>query len=441
MSVEKEKHLEELKHKWNSGRDVFNPLVIAYLECLKDQVLAGTNSKLVDAAVWARKLLGSQDVPEEAKHEAIADLDAALNDVAPAAVSYQQEVGNWAISCFGEEIAQNQKERNYRFLEEALELVQSLGCSAKEARILLEYVYSRPIGESRQEVGGVLVTLAALCEANGLDMDEAGKTELKRCWEKIELIRQKQAAKPQRSPLPGQVEESKLTSREQEYKLFQTWWSSTNNQNFFKNRSISVGRLQQVASEAWHAAFAYARRYVPRYNGWDMKEGTLTFSREQWGLIFDPSTNDREFYLKRKRENSYSTADVSANMIKEIMTTINDTDLESMRDQAGQASMFSKPSMPKDQSNLNAAIERLRISSDRDHVDMYFGETEPLKAADIRLVLSALASYYTPEAAVEPVAPNVPLDDHTHESGEHCQGCADLAKDSVPDGCRFHSSE
>lgn len=123
--------------------------------------------------------------------------------VSETAASFQNRVQPWMMACFGEKIAGDREERNHRFLEEALELVQSTGCTAHEAHQLVDYVYGRPIGEPHQEVGGVMVTLAALCLANALDMHEAGETELARVWTKVEAIRAKQAAKPKHSPLPG----------------------------------------------------------------------------------------------------------------------------------------------------------------------------------------------------------------------------------------------
>lgn len=117
--------------------------------------------------------------------------------------AFQQRVQPWLMACFGEMIAGNREERNHRFLEEALELVQSCGCTASEAHQLVDYVYGRPVGEPAQEVGGVMVTLAALCLANGLDMHRDGETELARIWTKVEAIRAKQAAKPKHSPLPA----------------------------------------------------------------------------------------------------------------------------------------------------------------------------------------------------------------------------------------------
>ncbi|WP_196484968.1 hypothetical protein [Burkholderia stagnalis] len=116
--------------------------------------------------------------------------------------AFQSRVQPWLLECFGAEIASNRAERNHRFLEEALELVQACGCTASEAHQLVDYTFSRPLGEPTQEIGGVMVTLAALCLANGRDMHAAAEAELARVWTKVEQIRAKQAAKPRHSPLP-----------------------------------------------------------------------------------------------------------------------------------------------------------------------------------------------------------------------------------------------
>lgn len=110
---------------------------------------------------------------------------------------FQLKVKAWAVECFGLEVAVNRPVRNWRFLEEALELVQSLDCTKEEALQLVEYVYNRPVGEPRQEIGGVMVTLAALCEANHFDMEWAGQDELYRIMkpEVMEKIRAKQKLK------------------------------------------------------------------------------------------------------------------------------------------------------------------------------------------------------------------------------------------------------
>lgn len=117
--------------------------------------------------------------------------------------SFQDRVKPWLDQCFGSVIAADRNERNHRLLEESLELVQACGCTITEAHQLVDYVYSRPKGEPTQEVGGVMLTLAALCLANNLNMHECAEIELSRVWIKIDAIREKQKRKPEMSPLPS----------------------------------------------------------------------------------------------------------------------------------------------------------------------------------------------------------------------------------------------
>jgi len=121
---------------------------------------------------------------------------------------FQKGVAMWMFKCFGLEISADKNERNHRFLEESLELVQSCGCTKDEAHQLVNYVYGRDVGDTRQEVGGVMVTLAALCQAHDIDMDECGDVELFRVFTKVEQIREKQKTKPSSSPLPGRAVEA-----------------------------------------------------------------------------------------------------------------------------------------------------------------------------------------------------------------------------------------
>lgn len=111
-------------------------------------------------------------------------------------VIFQKKVARWMAKTFSRQICVNRQERNHRFLEEALELVQAFDCTKEEAHMLVEYVFGRPRGEPRQEIGGVMVVLAALCDAAGYDMDALADIELARCWENIEKIRMKQLLKP-----------------------------------------------------------------------------------------------------------------------------------------------------------------------------------------------------------------------------------------------------
>lgn len=111
---------------------------------------------------------------------------------------YLHQVGKWCRAVFGDEIASNVKIRNFRFLEEALELVQSLGCSREDATRLVDYVFNRPVGEPTQEMGGTFVTLYALAAAAGLEPAMAGWDEFNRCCQPdvIAKIRAKQKLKP-----------------------------------------------------------------------------------------------------------------------------------------------------------------------------------------------------------------------------------------------------
>lgn len=113
---------------------------------------------------------------------------------------YQQWVAHWMHHCFGPIIPTNRRERGFRFLEEALELVQTkeIDVTQHEAHQLVDYVYGRPVGQIAQEVGGVIVTLTALCNAVGADMEVCGDNELQRCYINIDKIRAKQAAKRNR---------------------------------------------------------------------------------------------------------------------------------------------------------------------------------------------------------------------------------------------------
>lgn len=124
------------------------------------------------------------------------------NRRAGALMPFQSRVNPWMYETFGPEIANDRSERNHRFLEESLELVQACGCTFEEVLLLANYVYERPIGEPHQEVGGVMVTLAALCLAQGLDMHVSAEAELQRVWQLKDQIREKQRKKPRSSPLP-----------------------------------------------------------------------------------------------------------------------------------------------------------------------------------------------------------------------------------------------
>ena len=116
--------------------------------------------------------------------------------------SFQVRVDEWLTACFSTFVRKDKGERTHRFLEESIELAQANGCSHDDAKALVDYVYGRPKGQPELEAGVVLVTLAGLCTATGIDLEKAGEMELTRNWARIEVIRQKGARAPLDSPLP-----------------------------------------------------------------------------------------------------------------------------------------------------------------------------------------------------------------------------------------------
>lgn len=116
---------------------------------------------------------------------------------------YQGRVAEWVKECFGTDSQYDKAERAHRFFEEAAELYQASGQSKEDAYKLVDYVFSRPVGEQFQEVGGVMVTLAALCTAVKIPMFDAAAVELTRVWQKIDKIRAKNKTKQKNSALPG----------------------------------------------------------------------------------------------------------------------------------------------------------------------------------------------------------------------------------------------
>lgn len=115
----------------------------------------------------------------------------------------QAAIAKWVVAAFGEETAKNVSDRAWRFIEETFELAQALEIPREYIIKLLDYVYNRPVGETKQELGSTFLTLAGLASAMELSLDAAARAELSRVWGKIDAIRAKQAGKIAASPLPG----------------------------------------------------------------------------------------------------------------------------------------------------------------------------------------------------------------------------------------------
>jgi hypothetical protein len=113
---------------------------------------------------------------------------------------FQYHVTMWMTRCFGTPPINKEhwvQERCDRFIEEALELAQACGYDAERVATLTQYVFNRPVGKKEQEVGGVMVTLAALCAALPVNLVEVAFDELFRISDPdiMQRIRDKQASK------------------------------------------------------------------------------------------------------------------------------------------------------------------------------------------------------------------------------------------------------
>jgi len=91
----------------------------------------------------------------------------------------QEKVLDWAAATFGP-VARNRDERAARLFEEAAELAQVEGVPAEVLERIVRRVYSRPVGNLANEIGGVAICLDALAENVGVQVWEAAWKELNR---------------------------------------------------------------------------------------------------------------------------------------------------------------------------------------------------------------------------------------------------------------------
>jgi NTP pyrophosphatase (non-canonical NTP hydrolase) len=112
----------------------------------------------------------------------------------------QDGVWEWCQKTFdGVAEWQTDKERAYRFFEEAGELFQAIGMTRDDAVKVVDYVFGRPIGERSQEIGGVMITLLALASQQDLNVAQSLANEYVRINQPdiVTKIREKQRAKNQ----------------------------------------------------------------------------------------------------------------------------------------------------------------------------------------------------------------------------------------------------
>lgn len=105
----------------------------------------------------------------------------------------QERTLAWVQAAFGVDTVE---QRGLRMLEEAIELYQAAGCDQAQAHALIDYVFSRPVGQVAQELGGLGVTLLALAATAGLSADQEEQREVERVLSKpLEHFKARNAAK------------------------------------------------------------------------------------------------------------------------------------------------------------------------------------------------------------------------------------------------------
>jgi hypothetical protein len=108
----------------------------------------------------------------------------------------QEEAADWLMIAFPEDPVVRPKVRASRFLEEALELVQTQGITREKAHELVDFVFDRPVGDPDQELGGTMFCLMAVANALGMDAGLECSKEILNAYQRIPQIRAKSKLKP-----------------------------------------------------------------------------------------------------------------------------------------------------------------------------------------------------------------------------------------------------
>lgn len=158
---------------------------------------AGERARMLDAGLKAARAARPGSILESFR-----DLGCRLLD--RIATPFQQRSVDWLNEICWDDPT-DLAERRARFIEEALELVQSLDMTESDVMQVVGYVFNRPSGLPAQEFGGVATTLAVLADYTGYDLMDCGEDELERVSEPevMDKIRRKRMTRHGRGPLPG----------------------------------------------------------------------------------------------------------------------------------------------------------------------------------------------------------------------------------------------
>jgi len=112
----------------------------------------------------------------------------------------EERVNIWLRDCVGHEVADDLAERNHRFCEEALELLQACGYTRAQIDAMADVVYSKPPSSNQGgECADVIICLVQLARARNIDLVKMVREGIARNWANSDKIREKNRTKPIRS--------------------------------------------------------------------------------------------------------------------------------------------------------------------------------------------------------------------------------------------------
>jgi NTP pyrophosphatase (non-canonical NTP hydrolase) len=92
----------------------------------------------------------------------------------------QARVFEWCVAAFGVDHSTNVEQRGLRLAEEAIEAAQAAKCDPATLHKLIDYIYAKPPGDLKQELGGVGLCVMAMANAAGFSADAAEEIEIAR---------------------------------------------------------------------------------------------------------------------------------------------------------------------------------------------------------------------------------------------------------------------
>lgn len=92
----------------------------------------------------------------------------------------QQKAHAWAVETYGADRIRQRRYQGFRLLEEVMELCQTQGMTLEDFVRCAEYVSARKVGDTKEELGDVMICLDIFSENLGLSLDACHTTALNR---------------------------------------------------------------------------------------------------------------------------------------------------------------------------------------------------------------------------------------------------------------------